>query len=550
MEEASMHRRKHSVLLARALKVAAIAAVPLLLLACPIGVDPVDEPDDTVEEGTFLDLVIDAPPASRLISVHEYAVTSLEVQVSDPDGEVIQKITWLASEGSKRYRIPVEQQGKHGIIVTHIATEENQVVTATESATFYIQAMTITVIDIIPGFIGYINIDGSAREAIRAVREDLLPVVLRDTGTKEFVLRRLDGYLPAGTLITEDSGLQAGARAVSRGLTLEEDSYLFFLDLHPGMYFEHDVRYLIVSRSGKTRTVEARWWPRVNDEVPEAFVAEVPEAKYVIERNVALLPSDLTVKQWVTLGPGVLQMIKKEAYIVVQGLMSTENLYSCSVTTYNNVYNFFDAYRGSFSTMVGLHDSTADNVLTEVDELVEDGYDIITIYIIAHGSTDSVRLGGYHVYASEFAATMSSHAGVQFNFLLGSCHSGSFVDDLQAVGNVRVVETACSTTQGAYPDYDNYGGLTDPNPSDSGSEWTSSLFEAAGIIVNNATLWDYIVDRASDNGVPKTSVLLNEAGYLGQGLNRGLGTTLTNYDLTNRLGWSTAQHYNSWESLE
>lgn len=545
-----MDRHWYRSKMARALRLIAIAAVPLLLLACPVDVTPPDdEPDDTQEEGTYLDLVIDAPPASRFISVHEYTVTSLEIQVSDADG-VIQRITWLASEGSKRYRIAARQQGRHAIEVTHVASEDGAVVTATESATFYMQAMKITVIDIIPGFIGYINIDATAQEAIRTVRETLLPVVLRETQATEYVLRRMDGYLPAGTIIEEDNALGEQAKALRRGLTLEEDSYLYFLDLHPGMFYEHDVRYLLVSRSGKTQTIEARWWPKVNDEVPRAFVAEVPEAKYVIERNVALVPSDLTVREWVVAYPGLLQLLKREAFVVVQGLMPTENLYDCSVTTYNNVYNFFNAYRGTYSTIVGLHDSTADNVLSEIDGLVEDGYDIISVYVLAHGSEDSVRLGGYRVYASQFASTMSSHPDVQFNFLLGSCHSGSFVDDLAAVDNVRVVDTACSSSQGAYPDYDNYGGLSDYNPSDSGSEWTSSLFEAANLIVNNTTLWDIIVDRASDYGVPKTSVLLNEAGYLGQGLNRGLGVTLWNYDLTNRLGWSTAQHYNSWESIE
>ncbi|MBN1835273.1 MAG: hypothetical protein JW820_05435 [Spirochaetales bacterium] len=525
-----------------------LLAIPLLVLAClgPTGPEG-EESDWPGGDGGYLELTVDNPPTPRLIQVHEYNVTSLEIQVFDPAGNLIQEILWLPAEGSKTYRIPAQREGEYEIVVTHVSTEAQEEIRATESEKFYIQRMKITVVDIIPGVIGFINIDGSAQQAIELVREELLPLALEQSKADLYVLRRMDGYLPAGTLIAEDNPDEGVAKEST--FRLEEDSYLFFLDLEPGAFFEHPVKYLIVSTSGKTKMVDANWWPRVNDKIPEPFVADFPDTKYLVELNVTLVRPVVEAKEWLIKDPGILQLLKREAFLVVQGLLSDENLYACAVTSYNNAYAFFDTYRGSLSTIVGLHDYSADDVLTEIDSLVEGGYDIITIYILAHGGTDSVRLGGYSFWASQFASKMSSHPEVEFNFMLGSCHGGSFTDDLRALANVRVVETACAAAESAWPDWDSYGSLTDYNSSDNGSEWTSSIFEAASVIVNSATLWSVMTDRAAAYKVPKTSVLLNEAGYLSVALNRGLSTTLTNYDLTNRTGHATPQHYNSWEIL-
>ena len=56
--------------------------------------------------------------------------------------------------------IPVKQQGEHHIEVTHFGERDGEQVQATESAAFSIQAMKITVIDVVPGCIGMIRVVG------------------------------------------------------------------------------------------------------------------------------------------------------------------------------------------------------------------------------------------------------------------------------------------------------------------------------------------------------------------------------------------------------
>ncbi len=115
-------------------------------------------------DGWYIKLQIKAPAASKGITVTEYQVTDLQIEVRDPEDAVLQTIDWEAADGAKSYLIPVNQLGEYEIAVTHVGQKNGQSVEATESATFNIQAMVITVIDITPGCIGVIKVESSGQE--------------------------------------------------------------------------------------------------------------------------------------------------------------------------------------------------------------------------------------------------------------------------------------------------------------------------------------------------------------------------------------------------
>jgi hypothetical protein len=524
----------------------AAALLSFLIFGCQRVVGP-SEDGGAGDPDWYLEVEISPPVSPSLIIVEEYRVTNLIIEVTDPLGEEIQVINWAASEGGKRYRIPVSMEGPHEVTVTHISKGELETVEASESAIFNIQAMIITQVKIIPGAIGFIDILAPARWAVDIARLEILPEVLKQAEATRYALLRMEEPLPPGTMIYEDAPVGAQDRAMR--YEMDEEGYLFYLDLEPGAYFAHPVRYFIVKESGKTDVLEAEWWPRVNKTVPEQFVADVPLLKYVVERNVSLVKKPITAIDW-KIYPGIITLLRTEAFLSVQGLTPGESLYGDAVATHNNVYSFFDAYKSSTSKLVGITDYDADDVLNQIEVLAEEGYDIITIHIIAHGNVNLVKLGGVYMYASQFVSTMSALPDIQFNFLLTSCHAGSFMDDLDALPNVRVVGTACRSNESAYGDKDVIGTLNDYNSSDTGAEWTSSFLKAAERIVLNSGSWTIVSNTASAYKVSRTSVLLNEAGYLAVGANRGLPLTLFNYDLTNRAAWCTPMQYASWEALE
>jgi len=325
-------------------------------------------------------------------------------------------------------------------------------------------------------------------------------------------------------------------------MDVAEEAYFFYLDLAPGMFYEHDVKYIVMYKNGEHDVATARWWPKINGVTPPQFLEPVPHTDLIIAGNADLaVATDLEMRFELPL----LRLVPAEGFIPVQGLMPDEALFGCAQTTYLNGVGFFNAYKNAFSELDGLVQGQADEVLDVMDDMADKGLSPITIYIIAHGNVDYVRLGGAVVTANDFRTTMQNHPDTLFNFLVGSCHSGTFINNLNTLANVRVVLTACGDTEGAAPDWDNVAGTADHNPGDSGSEWTSSLLEAAEAIVNDSTMWAGVQTAAALADVPVTSMLLREASFAALGTGGAPGT-FQDLDLSHRVGETNPQRYSSW----
>lgn len=541
-------KRKHSLFGSWGMLQAMLVILCCTMLSCFSGAADILGDEDNTDNGAqkFLELNVEHDaPTSRLITVNEYPVTSLRIVVNDPAGDILQVINWAPTDGSRSYRIPVQQQGEHSLTVTHTSTQAGARVSYDESTTFNIRSMIITVIDIIPGCVGFINIDGSAQNATRLVRESVVPEILQQTDASRYLVKRMETTVQPGTTVYENA--PGSDDTGENGIAVDEESYLFLMDLDPGAYFAHPVKYVLVTKSGMRTTYDANWLPRINEKVPESLVRLDTKSVNLVDSNVVLEKQVVSVKDWVITDIGPLVPLFKEGFLVVQGLTSSESCYTDAVNTYTNGYNFFNAYKGTFSSLVGIQEAGAADIMDKINDMVADNCYTITIYIIAHGNTDLIRLGGVYFYASDFVNIMNAHSSVSFNLLLGSCHSGSFVNDLNSLPNVKVVETSTSTSLNAYPDWDSHGSMTDFNALDIGSEWTSTIIEAAYAIVNNPAVWSIVTSEASTEGVPRTSMLFYHAGRLGVGIDTGLGISpLQDYDLSRRAGYSDPQHHHSW----
>ena len=131
------------------------AAALALVLAAGCSLLGREEVGTPAADGWCIQLRIQAP-ASKGITVSEFDVASLNIQVRSPDGGLLQSIDWLLAEGPQTCIVPVKQLGEHQLEVKHFGQRDGQQVQATESAAFQIRAMKITVIDIVPGGIGMI----------------------------------------------------------------------------------------------------------------------------------------------------------------------------------------------------------------------------------------------------------------------------------------------------------------------------------------------------------------------------------------------------------
>ena len=105
-------------------------------------------------------------PAAKAIAVTQYDVTGLAIEVRDPDGKVIGDISWQAGDGTRTYQVPISMAGEHQVTVVHSGVQDGRSVQATETGSFNIQAMKITVISIIPGQIGTIGVDAGKPDLV------------------------------------------------------------------------------------------------------------------------------------------------------------------------------------------------------------------------------------------------------------------------------------------------------------------------------------------------------------------------------------------------
>ena len=107
----------------------------------------------------FIRLQIDVTAASKGFTVADFKVTSLDIQVRDPEDEVLKSIQWKAKQGPRSYMIPVKDPGEHEFEVIHFGECEGELVQAVEIVVFDVPARQITVIDIVPGCIAVIRIE-------------------------------------------------------------------------------------------------------------------------------------------------------------------------------------------------------------------------------------------------------------------------------------------------------------------------------------------------------------------------------------------------------
>ena len=416
-----------------------------------------------------------------------------------------------------------------GSIIVSPAATTIYTLTATNSAGSITDTVTVIV-------------DEGMEEAIKVVIEDILPDIPEIESGFPYVCLKLEVPLPPGTVIEEDSFSDFKAPV---NIILGEEMYFFYLDLAPGSYYSHPVKYILVDKQGEHQIHDAQWWPKINNKIPDIIAEDTPDEGFIIASNITIKKPVGTIPVYV-IDKIISQFM--EGFIVVQGLMPGENCFADANKTYLNGINFFNAYKNAFSRVEGLVQSDAAQILNAIDAMADEGKSVITIFIIAHGNVDWVKLGGQGFTANQFKNKMAEYPDIAFNFILGSCHSGSFINNLNTLENVHVVQTACASDENATTDVDEWGSFNDINPADVGSEWTSSLIKAMELIVNNSDRLGTIQGVASTYGVPVTSVLICEAGFGALGANPGLGLSI-DYDLTHVVGHTSPRYYCAYEVL-
>src|SRR5512137_1848125 len=112
-----MSRRKEVLLL---------GSLALIMLLLAFGCSLLAREDTGTGEGWYIKLQVQAP-GSKGITITDFNVTGLNIQVRDPDGELLQSIDWAAVQGPQSYLVPVSQLGQYQLEVTHVGERDGEV---------------------------------------------------------------------------------------------------------------------------------------------------------------------------------------------------------------------------------------------------------------------------------------------------------------------------------------------------------------------------------------------------------------------------------------
>ena len=121
------------------------AAVTLVLAGCGFALRLAGPADEV----TVVQITVSMPVEAQGIFTEQVDVTSLDLKVSG--GSFLHEITWLPSDGLQQYDVSVPGAGSYEIEAVHHGVSAEGPISATETATIFVQPMVISVVRIIPG---------------------------------------------------------------------------------------------------------------------------------------------------------------------------------------------------------------------------------------------------------------------------------------------------------------------------------------------------------------------------------------------------------------
>lgn len=113
---------------------------------------------ENVLSKTGVSLLIGDSGLSRLVTVDEYDVKSLDITLRNGEEEIF-SCSWTPQSENSRIFVPIMTAGTYDIDVTHHGANGDDTVSVMENARFRIELGIITVIRIVPGMVGAIDIE-------------------------------------------------------------------------------------------------------------------------------------------------------------------------------------------------------------------------------------------------------------------------------------------------------------------------------------------------------------------------------------------------------
>ena len=299
-------------------------------------------------------------------------------------------------------------------------------------------------------------------------------------------------------------------------------TWFFWVDDAPFGQFSHPTRFVFIDAvSGYARVTNQGWWPVINGQEVmrwmdttarwnpqnQAFT-NVPAAE--IPRTASLGGGVWLAANWLTFnldspaerrGPPQGPAPAGEGIVVVNGWAPGHGTDAGFSNDSANATRFgtdaqIPVYRPQGNTLADIE--------AAVKRAVDGGADDVFFYWTSHGGrtaagTSFMDFKGTAVHPQQLSDIFKKFPKASFKVVIQGCHGGGFVD-LINTANVEIFLSAASATESSYGDWDP---PNDPNRGDTGSEFSSGLWEDLEEILNNPENLQRARDAARANGWPE-----------------------------------------------
>lgn len=268
---------------------------------------------------------------------------------------------------------------------------------------------------------------------------------------------------------------------------LKEESWFFWIDDLPYAKYAHTTRFIFFGIKTKTYTIhQEQWWPVLNGTSLWVESREYWNSDYWVYNGMTQpIPVQAHRRLTGSPRPEIIEPTSSDRALLING-WSTGQPFKEDMA--HDIQGMQEAL-----TSAGMQVNHVDTI-TEIQEMLQrwaksmDAGNVV-VYITAHGGRGYFLIGGTVFTGYDLITLLNTYKGVHLHIIIDACYAGSLIDPLQYVAETIVA----AASEAAYGDVDSD---QDPNPHDTGSEFTGGFVEGITELLTNKKEWTVIPTKS------------------------------------------------------
>lgn len=259
-----------------------------------------------------------------------------------------------------------------------------------------------------------------------------------------------------------------------KAITVRAKSWFFWIDDDPKAQFEHATRFVLVNaKTGRVKVIARNWWPVIAGKSPWYSFSDYWKSSNWAFSNVTapVAPAAAARASMAKPKPQVHAAASTdECAVIIDGSGDAKAGFPVDVANMDTTITAF----GMTSQKLTPPKNEKADFEKAADDLIKDGCKDVLLFLAGHGSAGSITMGKGNYTATELKALIDKYPTTGFKVVVQACKSGSWVTPLAGKTTLITITSTDSTLPSYSADPDT---AADPNPNDTGSEFTSGLVE-------------------------------------------------------------------------